>query len=84
MQKPILEIGSMLSVVVIALGVLLSAQSLQFWASIEFGALDPKETLRKISLASTFLLFGGTSLFGSLMFGFLSLPLRRRGYIGEK
>jgi glycosyltransferase involved in cell wall biosynthesis len=84
MQKPILEIGSMLSVVVIALGVLLSAQALQFWASIEFGALDPKETLRKISLASTFLLFGGTSLFGSLMFGFLSLPLRRRGYIGEK
>ena len=76
-SRPVLEIGSGISIILLVSGIVLSSQSLQFWASSGFGILDPNETLRSTSLASTLLLLGGTSFFGSLMFGFLSLPLRK-------
>ena len=50
--------------------------SLWEWGSVGFGALQPGELLRQVSLSTVLVLIGGATLMVSLIMGFLALPTR--------
>lgn len=76
-KTPILEIGSVLGVVLILIGVYLGFELLSDWGSKDFGNLNHGELLRYVSLSTLLITFGGIGLLGSLIMGFLALPIRR-------
>lgn len=76
-KTPILEIGSVLGVVLILIGVYLGFELLSDWGSKDFGNLNHGELLRYVSLSTLLITFGGIGLLGSLIMGFLALPTRR-------
>lgn len=74
---PIFEVGTLLGLIQVAGAAILGLDAINHWADSSFGQLPPDEIIRQISLASTLFIYGGISVSASLLFGFLSLPLRK-------
>ena len=74
--SPILEIGSIIGLSLIGVGLLWGVKSLVAWSDAQFGSLEPGALLRTISLSTTLIMTGGITLLGSLIMGFLTLPTR--------
>lgn len=76
-ELPILETGTLAGIGMVTVAVVLIFDSLSHWASFGFGQLPADEIIRQVSLASSLFIIGGISISASLLFGFLSLPLRK-------
>jgi glycosyltransferase involved in cell wall biosynthesis len=77
----ILEIGGIVSLLLIAWGVYLGATLLMQWGAGgfgQFGQLEHGAFLRSVSLSTMLMTFGGISLLSSLIMGFIALPTRRQ------
>jgi glycosyltransferase involved in cell wall biosynthesis len=74
---PILEIGSVIGIFFIVIGIYLGFNLVSEWGGKDFGDLNYGEFLRSVSLSTLLITFGGIGLLGSLIMGFLALPTRR-------
>lgn len=74
--SPALEVGGGVGLLVLLGGILFGADALLRWGEMGFGALEPGELLRQISVAITLGQLGGITLLVSLVIGFLALPTR--------
>jgi len=74
---PILEIGSVIGIICITIGIYLGFNLLSDWGGKDFGDLNHGEFLRSVSLSTLLITLGGIGLLGSLIMGFLALPTRR-------
>lgn len=79
--SPVLEIGSVLGIVLIALGLYLGVELVSQWGGQDFGELRQGAYLRSVSLSTLLLSFGGIIFLASLIMGFLALPTRRVDHI---
>jgi len=79
-KSPVLEVGSILGIIMVALGLVLGVDALLAWGSTQFGSLDPGALLRKISFSTTLIIVGGITVMLSLIMGFLTLPTREQRY----
>jgi hypothetical protein len=73
---PMLELGGGTGILLMLGGLYSGGYALWEWGSVGFGALQPGELLRQVSLATVLLLVGGSTLMVSLIMGFLALPTR--------
>lgn len=74
---PIFELGTLVGLIQVVGAAFLGLDAITHWANYSFGQLPPDELIRQISLASSLFIVGGISISASLLFGFLSLPLRK-------
>lgn len=74
--SPVLEIGGLTGISLLAAGLIWGGQALSTWSETQFGDLQVGALLRTISLSTTLILTGGITLLGSLIMGFLTLPTR--------
>ena len=74
--SPILEIGSVLGLFLITIGVYLGFDLLSLWGGKSFGELEQGAFLRAVSLSTSFITLGGIIFLGSLIMGFLALPTK--------
>ena len=74
----LLEIGGILSILLIVLGFYLGFDLLVAWGNKNFGELKQNEFLRAVSLSTLLVTFGGISLLSSLVMGYLALPTKRQ------
>lgn len=74
--SPVLEIGGLVGISLLAAGFVWGGQALFAWGETQFGNLEPGALLRTISLSTTLIMMGGITLLGSLIMGFLTLPTR--------
>jgi glycosyltransferase involved in cell wall biosynthesis len=74
--SPVLEIGGLVGISLLAAGFVWGGQALFAWGESQFGNLEPGALLRIISLSTTLIMMGGITLLGSLIMGFLTLPTR--------
>jgi glycosyltransferase involved in cell wall biosynthesis len=79
-RSPVLEMGSLLGIFMVVLGLILGMDTLIAWGSVKFGSLEPGSMLRMISFSTTLITLGGVTLMTSLILGFLSLPTREQRY----
>lgn len=77
---PILEIGSLSSVVMILVGLYFGFVSLIAWNSFDFGPLEQGDLLRTVSLSTTLIMLGGITLMSSIIMGFLTLPTKEQRF----
>ena len=75
-SKAVLEIGCILSIILVIIGVYIGMDTLDFWANNSFGNITYGILLRKISLSTIVMITGFMMFFMSLTAGFLSLPLK--------
>lgn len=75
--RPIFEVGGLVGLMLISLGGLFAYSSIVQWANSKFGPLVGTNVVTSVSASVTLLLLGGLVLLSSLLFGFLSLPLRK-------
>jgi glycosyltransferase involved in cell wall biosynthesis len=78
--SPILEIGGLLGISMIIIGLFLGFDALMAWSAVKFGALMPGILLRTISFSTMWILLGGITLMTSLIMGFLALPTREQRF----
>lgn len=76
-STPILEIGGVIGVVCIGIGLYLGVDLLTAWGNKGFGGLEYGMLLRSVSLSTLLISVGGIVFLSSLMMGFLALPTRR-------
>ncbi len=76
-KVPIFEVGTLLGLALVGGSLFLGVDSISQWANFSFGQLPAEALIRQISFASTLFIIGGISISASLLFGFLSLPLRK-------
>lgn len=74
---PLLEIGTIAGLILIAAGMFLTAYAFNSWRLEGFGELPLHPLLRLVSLSTALILFGAVTFLISLIAGFLSLPTRR-------
>lgn len=78
LQKyPVLEVGTILSLILIVIGAFTALDTISFWAVHSFGNLEYGNLIREISLATLSFTSGAILLFMSLCAGFLSLPMKK-------
>jgi len=75
--SPVLELGSVISIFLISIGIYLGIDLLSEWGSKNFGELEQGTFLRAVSLSTLFITIGGIGFLGSLIMGFLALPTKR-------
>jgi len=75
--SPILEIGTVISLFFIAVGVYLGFDLLSLWGDKNFGEIEQGVFLRSVSLSTLFITLGGITFLGSLIMGFLALPTKQ-------
>lgn len=78
--SPVLEVGGLIGISLIVVGLIWGGQALGTWSEAQFGNLEPGTLLRSISLSTTLILTGGITLLGSLIMGFLTLPTREQRF----
>lgn len=76
-RLPIFEFGTLGGLALVAVSAIFGFDALSHWASNGFGQLPADTLIRQVSAASTLFILGGISTSASLLFGFLSLPLRK-------
>jgi hypothetical protein len=72
--SPSLELGGGFGILLMFAGLIPGGQALAEWGGTGFGALQPGELLRQVSLSTVLVLMGGVTLMASLIIGFLALP----------
>jgi glycosyltransferase involved in cell wall biosynthesis len=77
-SSPVLEVGGLIGISMILLGLYWGLDALTAWSSVNFGSLAPGALLRTISLSTTLIMLGGVTLMTSLIMGFLTLPTREQ------
>jgi hypothetical protein len=77
LKRPIFEIGSMMGILMLTLGVFGVFQSIDTWGLYGFSELPANLLARQLSLSGMLGVLGGITLSSSLLFGFLSLPMIR-------
>jgi len=75
-SSPALELGGIAGVALTLFGLVFGFLALMKWGSAGFGALQPGELLRQISISTTLIQLGGITVMLSLIIGFLALPTR--------
>jgi hypothetical protein len=73
-SSPVLELGGGAGIIMILIGIISGVAALIDWGSVDFGALQPGELLRQVSLSTMLVLLGGITFMTSLIIGFLALP----------
>jgi glycosyltransferase involved in cell wall biosynthesis len=73
-SSPVLELGGGAGIIMILSGIVSGIAALIDWGSAGFGALQPGELLRQVSLSTMLVLLGGITFMTSLIIGFLALP----------
>ncbi len=73
-----LEVGLLVSVVLFLLGVGLSIYAVSMWAASDFGAMDPRTTMRWVVPAVTAIALGGELFLAAFFLETLRLPIRQR------
>lgn len=76
-KLPIFEIGTLVGISLLVISAMFGFSALSHWANAGFGELPADELIRQVSAASTLFMVGGITTSASLLFGFLSLPLRK-------
>lgn len=76
-RSPVLEIGGVVGLVMLAVGLSTGILAFSQWATTGFGQLVPGGVIREVSVATLLFVLGGIVLMTSLLIGFLSLPTRR-------
>lgn len=76
-KLPIFEIGTLVGISLLVISAIFGFSALSHWANTGFGQLPADELIRQVSAASTLFMVGGITTSASLLFGFLSLPLRK-------
>lgn len=76
-DSPILEIGGLMGIVCVGVGLYLGIDLLAAWGNKGFGGLEHGMFLRSVSLSTLLISIGGIIFLSSLMMGFLALPTRR-------
>lgn len=76
-STPMLEIGGILGLVMVAFGIYSGLGTVVAWGEAGFGSLGHGALLRSVSLATTLMIMGGITLLISLIMGFLALPTRK-------
>ena len=79
-NSPALEVGALIGIILISLGIYVGFDSLLQWKLLNFGELEHGALLRSISLSTLLIMLGGTSTVTSLILGFLALPTREQRY----
>lgn len=74
---PIFELGTLFGLLLVAVSAVFGFNALSHWANAGFGELPADTLIRQVSAASTLFMVGGITTSASLLFGFLSLPLRK-------
>jgi len=77
-NSSILEIGGIISLLMLGIGVYLGLDLLAVWADAGFGNLEPGALLRMLSFSTLVITLGGIGFLSSLVIGFLGLPTRRQ------
>jgi glycosyltransferase involved in cell wall biosynthesis len=78
--SPILEVGGLVGISMIFVGLLLGFDALIDWSAVNFGSLAPGALLRTISISTLLIMLGGVTLMTSLIMGFLALPTREQRF----
>lgn len=73
---PILEIGSITGMIMIAGGIYLGFLSVLTWNAMNFGPITQGNLLRTVSLSTSLIMLGGITVISSLIMGFLTLPTK--------
>jgi SAM-dependent methyltransferase len=76
-RKPVLEIGGLTGIALMAFGIYLCVRLLTIWGDRGFGGLEYGAFLRSVSLSTLLMTLGGIGSLFSLIMGFLALPTRR-------
>lgn len=76
--SPVLEIGGIAGLALIAFGLVSGGCALAEWGQQNFGALSSQGLLRQVSFATVLILSGGVTLMTSLLIGFLALPTKNK------
>lgn len=76
-RSPVLEFGSLAGLAMVLVGLGTGVMAFSQWATTGFGQLIPGGVIREVSASTLLFVLGGVVLMTSLLFGFLSLPIRR-------
>ena len=76
-KAPIFELGTLIGFALLLGGLVFGLAAFSEWASVGFGQLPADKLIRTVSASSTLFIIGGLTISSSLLFGFLSLPVRR-------
>lgn len=76
-RSPLMEVGGVIGIVLVALGLFLGVDLLSQWGGRDLSVGERGYFLRMVSVSSLLMTLGGVALLSSLVMGFLALPLRR-------
>lgn len=76
--SPVLEVGSIVGILLIGVGLFSGGWTLVEWSREGFGDLASRTLLRQVSLSTILVLAGGVTIMTSLLIGFLALPTKIR------
>ena len=79
-NSPVLEIGSLVGILMICVGLFFGFKALSVWSATQFGSLIHGGLLRTISLSTSLIMLGGIVFLTSLIMGFLDLPTREQRF----
>ena len=77
MNSPVLEVGCIVGLVFIAVGVVLGVDLLFEWNRLGFGEITNRAIIRMVSVSSLSIILGCICFLFSLIMGFLGLPMRK-------
>jgi hypothetical protein len=77
LAKPVFELGSILGAVMLLLGFVGMLQSIETWADFGFLELPVNILVKQLNASGMLAIIGGVTLSSSMLFGYLSLPMRR-------
>ena len=70
--------SGLVGLILVVGGISLGIISLADWREVKFGALNPSQFFRLVSISGLLLLVGGITFLTSLVLSFLSLPIRNK------
>lgn len=82
LRRPIFEIGTLIGILMLVVGIFGIFQSIDTWGLYGFAELPANLLARQISLSGMLAILGGITVSSSLLFGFLSLPMQSSGVSG--
>jgi hypothetical protein len=77
LSRPIFEIGSLFGIVILVIGIFGIFQSIDTWADFGFSELPVNLLAKQVNASGMLTIIGGVTLSSSMLFGFLSLPMRQ-------
>jgi hypothetical protein len=77
LSRPIFEIGSLSGIFMLLIGIFGIFQSIETWADFGFSELPVNLLAKQVNSSGVLTVIGGVTLSSSMLFGFLSLPMRK-------